>query len=72
MASSGGTAFVLGGGTVTAAILSLSSSSSSAPAGDVYYANYDAVRAAGAAPLHRDDPGYSRKLDRNEDGVACE
>lgn len=38
----------------------------------VYYANCAAVRAAGAAPLHRGDPGYSGKLDRDGDGVACE
>lgn len=40
--------------------------------GDVYYANCSEARAAGAAPLHRGDPGYSRKLDRDGDGVACE
>ncbi|MGW0047099.1 DUF1524 domain-containing protein [Nocardia cyriacigeorgica] len=38
----------------------------------VYYANCAAARAAGAAPLHRGDPGYSAKLDRDNDGVACE
>ncbi|MFF9503265.1 excalibur calcium-binding domain-containing protein [Streptomyces sp. NPDC014656] len=38
----------------------------------VYYANCTAVRAAGAAPIHAGDPGYSRKLDRDGDGVACE
>ncbi|HET7823602.1 MAG TPA: DUF1524 domain-containing protein [Ornithinibacter sp.] len=37
-----------------------------------YYANCDAVRAAGAAPLRVGQPGYSRKLDRDGDGVACE
>ncbi len=37
-----------------------------------YYPNCDAVRAAGAAPLRRGDPGYSRSLDRDGDGVACE
>jgi micrococcal nuclease len=42
-----------------------------APA-DVNYANCDAVRAAGAAPIHRGDPGYSKKLDRDGDGVGCE
>lgn len=31
-----------------------------------------AARAAGAAPLHRGDPGYSPSLDRDGDGVACE
>lgn len=40
--------------------------------GDVSYRNCTAVRAAGKAPLHRGDPGYSSKLDRDGDGVACE
>lgn len=39
---------------------------------EVYYKNCAAVRAAGAAPLHRGDPGYSLHLDGNADGVACE
>lgn len=38
----------------------------------VSYANCSEVRAAGAAPIRRGDPGYSRKLDRDGDGVACE
>ncbi len=38
----------------------------------VSYANCAAVRAAGKAPLHSGDPGYSRKLDRDGDGIACE
>lgn len=42
------------------------------PDRSVYYANCSAVRAAGAAPIHRGEPGYSRKLDRDGDGVACE
>ena len=44
----------------------------STAAGVVEYPNCAAVRAAGAAPLHRGDPGYSRKLDRDGDGIACE
>ncbi|MFI9531057.1 excalibur calcium-binding domain-containing protein [Micromonospora rosaria] len=40
--------------------------------GGVYYANCAAVRAAGKAPIRRGDPGYSRRLDRDGDGVACE
>jgi hypothetical protein len=39
---------------------------------NVYYANCTAVRAAGADPIRSGDPGYSRKLDRDGDGVACE
>ncbi|KFI48835.1 GmrSD restriction endonuclease domain-containing protein [Bifidobacterium biavatii] len=38
----------------------------------VTYKNCDAVRAAGKAPLHKGDPGYSAKLDRDGNGVACE
>ncbi|WP_240941264.1 excalibur calcium-binding domain-containing protein [Paenibacillus sp. HB172176] len=38
----------------------------------IVYANCAAVRAAGAAPLYRGDPGYSAKLDRDGDGIACE
>jgi hypothetical protein len=30
------------------------------------------AEAAGAAPLYAGQPGYSRKLDRDGDGVACE
>lgn len=38
----------------------------------VYYKNCGQARKAGAAPLHRDDPGYSAELDKDGDGVACE
>lgn len=38
----------------------------------VFYANCDAVRAAGKAPLLRGQPGYSSSLDRDGDGIACE
>lgn len=39
---------------------------------DVTYANCTEAWAAGAAPVHEGDPGYSRKLDRDGDGVGCE
>lgn len=43
------------------------------PPASVYYANCDAVRAAGKAPLYRGQPGYEApRLDRDRDGVACE
>jgi hypothetical protein len=38
----------------------------------VSYANCSAARAAGAAPVRVGDPGYSRRLDRDGDGVGCE
>ena len=36
------------------------------------YANCAEALEAGAAPLHRGDPGYSTRLDRDGDGTACE
>ncbi|MCZ4521074.1 excalibur calcium-binding domain-containing protein [Rhodococcus ruber] len=38
----------------------------------VSYANCDAVRAAGAAPIYAGEPGYSSKLDRDKDGIGCD
>ncbi len=38
----------------------------------VYYENCSAARAAGAAPVHRGEPGYAPHLDRDDDGVRCE
>lgn len=43
-----------------------------APDGSVYYANCDAARAAGAAPIQRGDHGYGPHLDGEGDGTACE
>ena len=47
--------------------------SASGGAGRVF-ANCDAVRAAGLAPLHRGTADYAAnpKLDRDDDGIACE
>lgn len=43
-----------------------------APAPRRPYANCTEARAAGAAPVHRGDPGYGPHLDRDNDGVGCE
>ena len=40
--------------------------------GGTYFANCSAARAVGAAPVRASAPGYSRKLDRDGDGVGCE
>ncbi|MGW6733003.1 excalibur calcium-binding domain-containing protein [Streptomyces sp. NPDC055013] len=40
--------------------------------GDVHYANCSEARAAGAAPVHRGEPGYASHLDRDNDGVGCD
>jgi hypothetical protein len=39
---------------------------------DVYYKNCTEVKRAGAAPIHKGEPGYSSKLDRDGDGIACD
>jgi hypothetical protein len=49
-----------------------STGDTSAQSATVSYANCAAVRAAGKAPLLRDQPGYASHLDRDGDGVACE
>lgn len=36
------------------------------------FANCTEARNAGAAPVHRGDPGYGTHLDRDGDGVGCE
>lgn len=38
----------------------------------VTYKTCAEVKAAGKAPIRKGDPGYSTKLDRDGDGVACE
>lgn len=37
-----------------------------------YYPNCSAARSAGAAPIYRGEPGYRSRLDRDNDGIACE
>ncbi|GLS79262.1 excalibur calcium-binding domain-containing protein [Paracoccus marinus] len=39
---------------------------------DRSFRNCTEARNAGAAPLRRGEPGYRPKLDRDNDGVACE
>lgn len=38
----------------------------------VPFANCAAARAAGAAPVHIGTPGYSSKIDGDDDGIGCE
>ena len=42
------------------------------PAPSGAYRNCTEARAAGAAPVHRGDPGYGAHLDRDGDGIGCE
>ncbi len=52
--------------------LTSSTKGSGSGGGAVYFQNCDAARAAGAAPVHRGDPGYGGHLDRDGDGTGCE
>ncbi|MFJ3282956.1 excalibur calcium-binding domain-containing protein [Streptomyces halstedii] len=61
-----------GGGSSGGSSSNGSSSGGGGGGGSTYYANCTAVRAAGAAPIHRGEPGYASHLDRDGDGVACE
>ena len=67
--SSGGGSSTSGGGSGSSGSESSGGGSSG---GGVYFRNCDAVRAAGAAPVHAGDPGYAGHLDRDGDGVGCE
>lgn len=48
------------------------SKADSSSGGSVTYKTCAEVKAAGKAPLRKGDPGYSAKLDRDGDGVACD
>lgn len=37
-----------------------------------HFANCKQACAAGVAPMHRGDPNYDPRLDRDNDGIACE
>ncbi len=47
-------------------------SANSGSESSVFYRGCREVRAAGAAPLHRDQPGYREGMDGDGDGIACE
>lgn len=38
----------------------------------ISFKNCTEVKKAGRAPIHRGEPGYAPKLDRDNDGIACE
>lgn len=59
---------VIGGALLTGAMLGCGAASA-----DAYYKNCTAAWNAGVAPLHEGDDGYEApRLDRDEDGTACE
>ena len=49
-----------------------SQSASAGSESSVFYSGCREVRAAGAAPLHRGQPGYRADMDGDGDGIACE
>ncbi|GLZ40319.1 excalibur calcium-binding domain-containing protein [Actinokineospora sp. NBRC 105648] len=40
--------------------------------GGAYYKSCAEAKKAGAAPMHRGEPGYRAALDRDKDGIACD
>ncbi len=44
----------------------------SVPVRGTYFRSCNEVRAAGAAPLYRGQPGYREDMDGDRDGIACE
>ncbi|MBM3684195.1 MAG: thermonuclease family protein [Actinobacteria bacterium] len=60
------------GSTSGRGVTGTTATSSTNAAGEVYYANCAAARAAGAAPIRQGQPGYRTALDGDRDGVACE
>ncbi|MEU1231440.1 excalibur calcium-binding domain-containing protein [Streptomyces sp. NPDC005828] len=67
-----GTYTVHGGTIVAADIREVTGSEPQPSEASTYYENCDAVRDAGAAPIHKGEPGYAPHLDRDGDGVGCE
>lgn len=49
-----------------------SSNKSTQSSDDVYYKNCTEAREAGVTPIYKGEPGYSKHLDRDGDGIACE
>jgi hypothetical protein len=52
--------------------LFLAPASQAAAGGEPFYPGCSAARTAGAAPIHRGQPGYRLGLDGDGDGIACE
>ena len=62
------TTAVIGGALFAGAMLGCGAASA-----DAYYKNCAAAWDAGVAPLHEGDDGYEApRLDRDQDGIACE
>jgi hypothetical protein len=61
---------VADGGTTTSRTTTSKTTTSKAPGKS--YRSCAEASAAGAAPLFAGQPGYSRKLDRDNDGIACD
>ncbi|MDW9393089.1 excalibur calcium-binding domain-containing protein [Sinorhizobium meliloti] len=64
--------YILIAGSLPAMAQTNNPSQTASEGSEVYFKNCTAARAAGAAPIRAGEPGYSRKLDRDGDGVACE
>ena len=63
-------AILLGG--VTLALPMMGAAKKSSGSSTVYFRSCKEARAAGYSDIKKGEPGYSSKLDRDGDGIACE
>ena len=63
---------VLLGGVILALPMTGAAKKSSGSSSTVYFKSCKEARAAGYSDIKKGEPGYSSKLDRDGDGIACE
>ena len=60
------------GGVILALPVTGAAKKSSGGSSTVYFKSCKEARAAGYSDIKKGEPGYSSKLDRDGDGIACE
>ena len=63
---------ILLGGVILALPMQGAAKKSSGSSSTVYFKSCKEARAAGYSDIKKGEPGYSSKLDRDGDGIACE
>ena len=63
---------ILLGGVILALPMAGAAKKSSGSSSTVYFKSCKEARAAGYSNIKKGEPGYSSKLDRDGDGIACE
>ena len=65
-------AILLGGVILALPMAGATKKKSSGSSSTVYFKSCKEARAAGYSDIKKGEPGYSSKLDRDGDGIACE